>query len=364
MGPMKRSVAKNSAVMANMTRKRRAWPRRWAGIAVIFAAGIGLGTMSGGWLAGQGIPVIQVALTLSPPPPAPLLKVRVRAFRPQTREPPVAAAPPANAPPATAPPIQRPASPLSRPAATIMRAGRNAWLANAVPSPAAAGRPMIAIVIDDLGIDQTRSRRAIALPAPLTLALIPYGYNLKLLSKAGRKAGHELLVHVNMEPTDRDIDAGPHALLTGLKMDEIRTRLAWALSRFEGYIGISNHMGSRFTEWPDGVEAVLQELRGRGLLFLDSVTSQKSVGAALAQAHGMAYASRDIFLDNDRTASRITLRLAETERLAKRRGYAIAIGHPHDVTLQALKSWIPAVKKRGFVLVPLSAIVRWRMGEG
>ena len=359
---MKRSVARKSAAM---TRKRRARRRLWAGIAVIFAAGIGLGTVFGGWLAGQGIPVIQVALTLSTPPPPPL-KVRVRAFRPPrpVREPPVTAAPPATAPPETAPQVKRASATLSRPAGTIARGGRDAWLANAVPSPIIAGRPMIAIVIDDLGIDQARSRRAIALPAPLTLALIPYGYNLKPLSKAGRKAGHELLVHVNMEPTDRDIDAGPNALLTGLKMDEIRDRLSWALRRFDGFIGISNHMGSRFTEWPEGVEAVLQELRGRGLLFLDSVTSQKSVGAALARAHGMAYASRDIFLDNDRTAFKITLRLAETERLARRRGYAIAIGHPHDVTLQALESWIPAVKKRGFVLVPLSAIVRRRMGEG
>ena len=78
----------------------------------------------------------------------------------------------------------------------------------------------------------------------------------------------------------------------------------------------------------------------------------------------MAYASRDVFLDNDRTASKIAMRLAETERIARRRGYAIAIGHPHDSTLSALENWIPAVKRRGFVLVPLSAIVRRRGGEG
>ena len=223
---------------------------------------------------------------------------------------------------------------------------------------------MIAIVMDDLGIDQARTRRVIALPAPLTLAFIPYGRNLKQLSGAGRDAGHELIVHVNMEPKDRGIDAGPHALLTNLGNDEIRSRLKWALTRFDGFIGISNHMGSRFTEWPDGVEVVLQVLRGRGLLFLDSLTSEKSVGAALARAHGMAYASRDVFLDNDRTAPRIAFRLAETERIARRRGYAIAIGHPHEATLLALEGWIPAVKKRGFLLVPLSAIVRRRLGEG
>lgn len=342
--------------------------RFWAGVAAIFAAGIGLGTVFGGWIAGQGAPGTQIALTPPPPP----LAVTVRAYRPPLRESrPVQSAParPAPEPPRALPPPPIDAEPAAAPALKSARptqlggVRRDTWLANAVPSPAANGRPMIAVVMDDLGIDQARTRRVIALPAPLTLAFIPYGYNLKELSGAGRAAGHELIVHVNMEPKDRGIDAGPHALLTSLSDDEIRTRLTWALSRFDGYIGVSNHMGSRFTEWPEGVAVVLRELRGRGLLFLDSVTSQKSVGAALARAHGMAFARRDVFLDNDRTAAKIALRLAETERIARRRGTAIAIGHPHDVTLSALERWLPAVKKRGFLLVPLSAIVRRRSGE-
>ncbi len=333
---------------------------------MVFAAGIGLGILFGGWIAEQDVPTSQVVLR-GPPPP---LKLAVRAYNPPVREPAKAVSPsppPVRKPVATVSPPAPPtsaAAPSPKPFQEILGARRDAWLANAVPSPAAAGRPMIAVVMDDLGIDQRRTRRSIALPAPLTLAFLPYGYNLKKLSAAGRSAGHELIVHVNMEPIDRDVDAGPNALLTELDDDEIRARLEWALTRFDGFIGVSNHMGSRFTEWSDGVEVVLRELRGRGLLFLDSMTSQKSVGAALARAHGMAYARRDVFLDNDRSASKIAFRLAETERIARRRGYAIAIGHPHDSTLDALADWIPAVKKRGFLLVPLSAIVRQRMGEG
>jgi len=370
---MKRSTASKAGATApsNGGPKGRRF-RLGAGVAAIFAAGIGVGAVFGGWMAGQDVPATQVSLAPPPPP----LSVTVRAYRPPlraapslpatpTRPPP---APPAAAPLAAAPPIDREnvAAPAINPAPPIQlgSARRDTWLANAVPSPAPDGRPMIAVVMDDLGIDQARTRRVLALPAPLTLAFIPYGRNLRRLSGAGRAAGHELIVHVNMEPKDRGVDAGPKALLTSLTNDEIRSRLRWALSRFDGYTGVSNHMGSRFTEWPDGVEVVLRELRGRGLLFLDSVTSEKSVAAALARAHGMAYARRDVFLDNDRRASKIALRLAETERIARRRGYAIAIGHPHDATLLALERWLPEVEKRGFLLVPLSAIVRHRGGEG
>ena len=116
---------------------------------------------------------------------------------------------------------------------------------------------MIAIVIDDLGLSQTRVKHTIALPGPITLAFLPYGHNLKKLTKEGRAAGHELIIHVNMEPKDHDIDPGPKALLTTLEPDEVHRRLLWAFDQFDGYIGISNHMGSRFTEWPDGMEVVV-----------------------------------------------------------------------------------------------------------
>ena len=223
---------------------------------------------------------------------------------------------------------------------------------------------MIAIVIDDLGLSQARARRTIALPGPITLAFLPYGHNLKKLAKEGRAAGHELIIHINMEPKDHDVDPGPKALLTALDPAEIRSRLLWALDQFDGYIGVSNHMGSRFTEWPEGMEVVVQTLKRRGLLYFDSVTSTKSVGPALARAHGTAYASRDVFLDHDRNAKAVARQLVQTERIARRRGYAIAIGHPYDVTFEVLQKWLPDAAARGFVMVPLSAIVRRRLGEG
>ncbi len=369
---------------------RRRRMRLLAGLIFIFVVGVGLGVVLGNWLASPETPTAQMALKPLNVP----YEVPARAYRPPLRNtqrflPPPPAQPPVQVPVAekvapapvvpaprvdavakvetreTEPAPRAPSAPPEPAIATRIDRGKTPmWLANAAAAPASDGRPMIALVIDDLGLSQTRARRTIALPAPLTLAFLPYGSNLSKLADASRLAGHELIIHVNMEPKDHDVDPGPKALLTSLNADEVRNRLEWALTRFDGYIGISNHMGSRFTEWPDGMEAVVRVLKRRGLLFFDSVTSTKSVGAALARAHGLAHASRDIFLDHDRDAAAVARQLAQTERIARRRGYAIAIGHPYDVTFDALKAWIPGAIKRGFVMVPLSAIVRRQRGEG
>jgi polysaccharide deacetylase 2 family uncharacterized protein YibQ len=247
----------------------------------------------------------------------------------------------------------------------VATAGLPAWLRNAVPAPARNGRPRIAIVIDDVGVDRARSARAIALPGPLTMSFLPYALDLAQQTEAARRAGHELLVHVPMEPLDtRNNDAGPGPLDVGLSADEILRRLRWDLARFDGYVGINNHMGSRFTSDTEALRPVMQELRDRGLLFLDSRTVPHSLGVSVAARYGVPHAGRDVFLDDEIASPAIAAQLAELERVARRSGSAIAIGHPHDATLDALKAWLRDAPSKGFVLVPLSAIVRERGSEG
>ena len=106
---------------------------------------------------------------------------------------------------------------------------------------------MIAIVLDDLGIDRRRGARAIDLPATLTLAFLPYARELADQTAAARKRGHELLVHLPMQPHSDDWDPGPNVLEIELGEAEVRRRIEWSLRQFEGYVGVNNHMGSRFT---------------------------------------------------------------------------------------------------------------------
>jgi polysaccharide deacetylase 2 family uncharacterized protein YibQ len=256
-----------------------------------------------------------------------------------------------------------PAPPAASPKAPPPGPGREpAWLAYAVPAPDTGGKPMIAIVIDDTGLDRVNSARVIALPGPLTISFMTYAEHLDQQSAAARAHGHELLLHVPMEPMDEALNAGPDVLRTDLSPDELRSRLDWDLGRLSGYVGINNHMGSKFSRWPDGMALVMQALRARGLLFLDSRTIADSVGSKEAAAYGVPHADRDVFLDNDQNPGAVAAMLAELERIARKRGFAVGIGHPHPGTIEALEKWLPTLAQRGFVLVPLSAIVRHTNG--
>ena len=236
-----------------------------------------------------------------------------------------------------------------------------AWRRYAVPASAPAGRPLIAILIDDVGVNRRNAPRVAELPAPVTLAYMTYADNLPKLTAAARARGHELMLHVPMEPMDQGVDAGPNALLTGLDEAELRRRLDWGLGRFEGYVGINNHMGSRFTAWEPGMELVMAELRRRGLLFVDSRTIAGSVAGRAAERHAVPHADRDVFLDNEQESGAVHEQLAKLEEVARTRGAALGIGHPHDGTIAALAEWLPTLEAKGFAVVPVSTIVERRM---
>ena len=229
---------------------------------------------------------------------------------------------------------------------------------NATPSPQAGKAPRIAIVIDDCGLDRPRTERAIALPAAVTLSFLPYANDLPAQTEAARRNGHELLVHVPMQPVNAHIDMGPNGLAVDLPREEVLRRLRWDLGRFDGYVGINNHMGSRFTTDRQAMSWVIGELHSRGLMFLDSRTITGSVGESLASADDVPYAGRDVFLDDERTADAVEARLKDAEAVARKKGAAIAIGHPHDATLIALNRWIAELPRSGVVLVPLTDVVR------
>ena len=237
-----------------------------------------------------------------------------------------------------------------------------AWQRYALDIPDPASKPMIAIVLDDLGLNRRGTRAAIELPGPLTLAFMTYAEGLKHMAAKAQRAGHELMLHVPMEPEDlQSNNPGPNVLTTGLPQTELSRRLDWGLGRYEGFVGINNHMGSRFTADRAGMTLVMQELKSRGLLFLDSMTSGRSVGAEVAAEVGVPYAERDIFLDNT-PGSEVSIwaQLGALEAEARHQGFAVGIGHPHEATVRVLAKWLPEIERRGFVLVPISAIVRHR----
>jgi len=388
--PPPKGVPARSSSLKPIRRRAPGRPKQRWWLEIAWGGAAGVAIIGAVWLAlppKPTVPPTEVAASAPAPKPAPtaIATLRFRTVAPShaveaseaeeqaemtAADPPAAADPPTAAPATAAPAQPRSRAPV-RTAAVVRppapppstRADQPAWLRNAVAAPAALGRPHIAIVIDDLGLDRRRTERTIALPAPLTLSFLGYANDLPQLAEEGRRAGHELLVHVPMEPISRGEDMGPNGLAVGLGEEEVLRRLRWNLARFDGYVGINNHMGSRFTASAESMAPVMAELKARGLLFLDSRTIARSAGVELARHYGVPHAARDVFLDNEVNAPAIATQLAEVEAIARKNGSAVAIGHPHDATIAELARWIEQLPKKGFVLVPLSTIVRerWRV---
>lgn len=228
-------------------------------------------------------------------------------------------------------------------------------LPKAPPVPAG---PVIAIVIDDMGFDAKNSARAVELPPEVTLAYLPFAPSVAAQVRAARLRGHQIMLHLPMEANDAHQHPGRNVLSVNNDEATLRLQLSKMLRSFSGYIGVNNHQGSRFTRDAARMDIVLRELKRRGLFFVDSRTSGRSVGEAAAIRAAIPYATRDIFLDHDPEPSEIRARMAEAERLALRTGRAIAIGHPRTATMKLLEPWIASLKGKGIRLVKVSELLK------
>ncbi len=216
--------------------------------------------------------------------------------------------------------------------------------------------PVIAIVIDDMGVSRQRTARINSLSYPLTSSFLTYAPGLRQQIEDARKAGHEIIAHLPMEPKV-SMNISPDVLTVGMNDEEVARGIKNMLDKFSQINGVNNHMGSRFTEDEPKMEIVMKELSARGLFFLDSKTTAHSVGEKAAKEYQVRYVSRNVFLDNEDKFDYIMRQLRQTEEIARKNGYAVAIGHPKEQTYNALKVWLPTLKSRGLRLVPLSEIV-------
>lgn len=218
-------------------------------------------------------------------------------------------------------------------------------------------KPVIAIVIDDMGVSHRRTANISSLDYPLTSSFLTYVSNLRPQIAAAERAGHEIIAHLPMEPK-ASMNVSPDVLTVKMNEKQVAEGLNGMLDKFPGIAGVNNHMGSRFTEDPVRMDVVMKELEKRGLFFLDSKTTPHSAGEKAAKGNRVRYVSRNVFLDNEDKFDYVMRQLRQTEAIARKNGYAVAIGHPKEQTYNALKVWLPTLKSRNLRLVHLSEIVK------
>jgi polysaccharide deacetylase 2 family uncharacterized protein YibQ len=224
--------------------------------------------------------------------------------------------------------------------------------------PDKVNAPRIAVIVGGLGISTTGTADALAkLPAPVTLAIAPYGNSLDKLVERASAAKHEVLLQSPMEPFDYpDNDPGPETLLTSLTAAQNIDRLHWQMSRLQGYVGIVSYMGARFTSSEPSLAPVLRETAKRGLIYVDDGASSRSIAGQLAASQNFPFAKTDVVIDTVPTPVEIDRALARLELVAREHGSAVGLATALPGTITRIAEWAKSVEARGFVLVPITMV--------
>lgn len=203
-------------------------------------------------------------------------------------------------------------------------------------------RPRLVIIIDDVHTQQ-QLHDIQHIGYPVTPSIFP-PYALSPHTPRLARSTVHYMIHLPMESGSVQLNSQSKTLMTSFGRKQMETRIKELRGLFPRAHFINNHTGSVFTSNEAAMNRLYEAMRKEGFIFIDSRTSSKSKVRKITHAHGDAYVARDIFLDNVQSVPAIHRQLKKAISLAKKHGYAIAIGHPHKATIAALKSAAPLLK--------------------
>lgn len=225
-------------------------------------------------------------------------------------------------------------------------------------TPAETKLPKVAIIIDDLGYDKKIAEKFLELDAVLTFSVLPYSPFQKKIARRALDKGLEVMLHLPMEPLEYPaVDPGPGTLLASMSPDELILQLEKNLDTLPAIKGVNNHMGSKLTAESTQLYQIFSVLKKRGLFFIDSRTTAKTVCKPSAKLFKIPFAQRDVFLDHRQDPEFIRMQIRDLIEIAKRHGVAIGIAHPHMSSYSILKEMLPDLQQKVH-LVPASEIVQ------
>lgn len=214
----------------------------------------------------------------------------------------------------------------------------------------------VAIIIDDLGHSKKKGDAFIAIPAPLTFAILPHTAHSKAIAESAYQAQKEVIIHLPMANLQNK-PIGLGGLTAAQPRTEFLTALDAAIADVPYAQGINNHTGSYLTQQHLPMSWLMGEMKARDFYFIDSRTTPKSVARDIAEEFEVFASSRDVFLDNERTHASIDAAFQKLIAKAKEQGTAIAIGHPYPETLAYLTAAIPTLASQGIEVIPASNLI-------
>ena len=217
--------------------------------------------------------------------------------------------------------------------------------------------PRVAFIIDDIGYDESLAASFMKLDIPVCLSVLPNAPYSKEIAAKTVKNGRELLLHLPMEPKGYpEINPGKGALMIDMDRPTIQKIVRDDIMKFPGLKGVNHHMGSLFSEDYIKMKYVLDEIKKYDLYYVDSRTTNRTVAYKVAKALGVPAAEKSVFIDNDLSEKALKYQMGRLLGIARYKGSAIGIGHPHPETLHILEEYTGQLKK-SYIVVPVSKLV-------
>jgi len=227
-----------------------------------------------------------------------------------------------------------------------------------IEQPTATQKPAyLAILIDDMGHSISSNKAALALPGEVSFAFLPFARHTKTMVEIAKQLDRDIILHAPMENVHK-IPLGPGGMTSDMSESVFKKVLNKNINAIEHAVGVNNHMGSVLTSLTKQMRWTMEVLNERGLFFIDSITTAKSVAWIQARDAGMAGVKRDVFLDHELNAKAIHRQFNMAIQQAKLNGYAVLIAHPHRISLRYLKSNLALLKQHDIELVKISRIVQ------
>lgn len=215
----------------------------------------------------------------------------------------------------------------------------------------------LAIIIDDIGYNQSQSERAARLNGAFTLSVLPFTPHGLSSAKLASNHGKELMLHLPMS-TINNLPLGKGGLVSNMGKAAFLTTLRQDLANIPHIQGVNNHMGSGLTQEAEPMQWLMEELRPRGLYFIDSRTTPQTKALDIATLNHIPSLKRDVFLDDINETKAIEYQLNRAIQFARQRGSAVAIGHPYPATLSVLERMQPLLIQQGISLVYVSQLLK------
>ena len=237
--------------------------------------------------------------------------------------------------------------------------GRQPWLEYSRGFKRADRKPRIALIISNLGLSDTYTKATLdLLPEDITLSFSHVAPRLKSWVREARQKGHEILLDIPMEPIGfPKNDPGRATLLTSSNEVENLNRLEHIMKQAGGYVGLLGTLGTKFMLHSETFLPVLRSIKQRGLIYVDSRSTSRSLGPELASSIQLPKAFNNVFVDKEPSQEKIKNKLDELERIALKRRFAVGIAQPLPITIEILSQWTKGLKTKQIALAPITAIV-------